>query len=59
MELICKYEKKAQILWNWAKPFIERKANRMYGNLYEMSIKAAEAVNDKPLAERLAKELVK
>lgn len=55
MELICQYDEKAQILWVWAKPFIERKMVNMYGNLYVKCIKAAETIND-PFAGELSRQ---
>lgn len=58
LELICKYREKSEILWNWAKPFVEKKAgnpNGMFGNLYTKSIQAAETVNDEYAKELSAK----
>lgn len=52
LELLCKYPRKAQELWEWVKPFLEERKDNMFGVLYEKSIKAAEAVNDL-LAEEL------
>ncbi len=55
MELICKYDEEAKTLWKWVKPFVKKKANDMYGNLYKKSIKASETVNDN-IAKELSKE---
>ena len=46
MELICLYSEKAGELWEWARPFAIERADDMFGNLYEKSIRAAKAVND-------------
>lgn len=54
LELICKYREKSEILWSWAKPFVEKKVrnpNDMFGNLYTKSIQAAETVNDEYVKE--------
>lgn len=55
VDLICKYGEQAESLWDWAKPFLKKKSDDMYGNLYEKSIKAAETVND-GLAKILSKK---
>lgn len=46
MELICLYSEKAGELWEWVRPFAIERADDMFGNLYEKSIRAAKAVND-------------
>lgn len=55
MELICKYDEEAKILWNWTKAFVKKKDTNMYINIYKKSINVAEAVNDN-IAKELSKE---
>lgn len=58
MSVFCGESPQSEILWNWAKPFVEKKVrnpNGMFGNLYTKSIQAAETVNDEYVKELSAK----
>lgn len=56
LELATEYPEKAESLWSWAKPFLEKKVGEsgMYGNLYVKGIRAAKAAGD-IYAEKLSK----
>jgi len=56
LEIICGYREKAEELWSWVKPFLKKKkVSSWFGNLYEKSIRAAEAVQDDSYAKTLTK----
>lgn len=44
-EIICGGVKESGKLWEWAKPYLQRRSN-MYGNLYTKGIAAAKTVSD-------------
>lgn len=51
LELMIHDEKRREELWKWVKPFLQKKDQNMYGNLYEKSIIVAQMMNDEYMNE--------